>query len=122
MPHISILDFIPWPAFRELAVQLPAMQERMMWLINMMTTIRCDWSHTTEESLCQNKETGLVDLCSLGKVIIFLYQDGKIALDRGQNIYFCSFSTKVTRNLCAHYRIGQSVLHSEAISVTRISM
>lgn len=68
MPHISVLDFIPWPAFRELAVQLPAMQERMVWLITMMTTIRCDWWHTPEEALFQHNETGLVDLSPLGKV------------------------------------------------------
>jgi hypothetical protein len=32
MPHIDTLDFIPWPAFREFAVQIPAMQERMEWV------------------------------------------------------------------------------------------
>ncbi|KAJ4321377.1 hypothetical protein N0V94_002914 [Neodidymelliopsis sp. IMI 364377] len=43
MPHISIVDYVPWPAFRELTVQIPAMQERMEWLLDMSNTLRCDW-------------------------------------------------------------------------------
>ncbi|KAF1941691.1 hypothetical protein EJ02DRAFT_347163 [Clathrospora elynae] len=63
MPHISILDFVVWPAFREFAVQIPTMQEKMEWLSDMSANIQCDWSFPTEESLRRDEETGLVDLC-----------------------------------------------------------
>lgn len=62
MPHINIVDFIVWPAFRELAAQIPAMQERMEWLMDMSLGIQCDWSLTTGEALCKNEETGQTDL------------------------------------------------------------
>lgn len=67
MPHIKILDFVIWPAFRELAVQIPAMQERMEWLMDMSNTVRCDWSFSTKEALSRNEETGHVDLCPMAK-------------------------------------------------------
>ena len=68
MPHIHMLDFIPWPAFRELAVQIPAMQERMEWLMDMSNNLRCDWSFPTQEAFKNVDETGLLDLCDLAKV------------------------------------------------------
>lgn len=68
MPHINMLDYIPWPAFRELAVQIPAMQERMEWLVDMSNTLRCDWSFPAQEAFRRPDETGLLDLCDLAKV------------------------------------------------------
>ncbi|KIL94223.1 hypothetical protein FAVG1_02785 [Fusarium avenaceum] len=38
-PHISMADFVLWPAFRDLVVQLPQLQERMAWLADMSTFI-----------------------------------------------------------------------------------
>ncbi|CAN9197877.1 unnamed protein product [Alternaria alternata] len=67
MPHISTIDFIVWPAFRDLVVQMPAMQERMEWFMNMSLNIKCDWPYTTEEALCENKETGQADLCDAAR-------------------------------------------------------
>ncbi|KAF9697840.1 hypothetical protein EKO04_004296 [Ascochyta lentis] len=67
MPHINMLDYIPWPAFRELAVQIPAMQERMEWLMDMSNTLRCDWSFPKQEAFRRVDETGLLDLCDLAK-------------------------------------------------------
>ncbi|KAH6629089.1 hypothetical protein C7974DRAFT_180923 [Boeremia exigua] len=67
MPHINTLDYIPWPAFRELAVQIPAMQERMEWLMDMTNTLRCDWSFPGQEPYQINDETGFLDLCATGK-------------------------------------------------------
>ncbi|EDU49748.1 DUF3425 multi-domain protein [Pyrenophora tritici-repentis] len=67
MPHIKIVDFIVWPAFRELAVQIPAMQERMEWLMDMSINIQCDWSFSTGEALVANEETGQLDLCDKAK-------------------------------------------------------
>ncbi|KAF3048691.1 hypothetical protein E8E11_006519 [Didymella keratinophila] len=68
MPHINMLDYVPWPAFRELAVQIPAMQERMEWLMDMSNTLRCDWSFPIGEPIHRAEETGLTDLCPSAKV------------------------------------------------------
>jgi hypothetical protein len=70
MPHISIVDFVVWPAFRELAVQVPAMQERMWWLIDMSMNIECDWSYTTWEALYKIKRTGQADLCDAARHVV----------------------------------------------------
>ncbi|XP_014554700.1 hypothetical protein COCVIDRAFT_104348 [Bipolaris victoriae FI3] len=70
MPHINIVDFVVWPAFRELAVQMPAMQERMEWLMDMSLNIQCDWSFATPEALHKNEETGRVDLCDTARDVI----------------------------------------------------
>ncbi|KAH6865443.1 hypothetical protein BKA58DRAFT_221242 [Alternaria rosae] len=67
MPHINIVDFIVWPAFRELVTQIPAMQERMEWLMDMSLNIQCDWSFATDQALCSNEETGQVDLCDTAR-------------------------------------------------------
>lgn len=67
MPHINMLDYIPWPAFRELAVQIPDMQEHMEWLLDMSNTMRCDWSFPDQEPCQRNDETGFLDLCISGK-------------------------------------------------------
>ena len=68
MPHINMLDYIPWPAFRELAVQIPAMQERMEWLLDMSNTLRCDWAFPRGEPIQKINETGFLDLCDTAKV------------------------------------------------------
>lgn len=68
MPHINILDFIAWPAFREFAVQIPSMQQRMRWLMDMSLTVRCDWRSNGEEAIIRNRNTGLWDLCPSAKV------------------------------------------------------
>ncbi|KNG47873.1 hypothetical protein TW65_05372 [Stemphylium lycopersici] len=70
MPHINIVDFVIWPAFRELAVQIPAMQERMEWLMDMSISIQCDWSFATGEALCKNEDTGQIDLCDTAKEVV----------------------------------------------------
>jgi hypothetical protein len=67
MPHIDIVDFVIWPAFRELAVQIPAMQERMEWLTDMSNNLQCDWWLSPGEALCKHEETGQVNLCSAAK-------------------------------------------------------
>jgi hypothetical protein len=71
MPHINMLDYVPWPAFRELAVQIPAMQERMEWLMDMSNTLRCDWSFPIGDPIRRAEETGLTDLCPSAKVCYF---------------------------------------------------
>lgn len=68
MPHINILDFIAWPAFREFAVQIPSMQQRMRWLMDMSLTVRCEWRSSGEEALVGDSETGFWDLCPSAKV------------------------------------------------------
>jgi hypothetical protein len=68
MPHIQMLDLILWPAFREYAVQIPEMQERMGWLMDMCNTTRCDWDLSEHEALQRNEETGLLDLTDRAKV------------------------------------------------------
>jgi hypothetical protein len=70
MPHINIVDFIVWPAFRELVVQIPAMQERMEWLMEMSNTIHCDWSFATGEAIYKHEDTDQVDLCPTAKEAI----------------------------------------------------
>ncbi|KAI4911302.1 hypothetical protein J4E85_011211, partial [Alternaria conjuncta] len=70
MPHINIVDFIVWPAFRELVTQIPAMQERMEWLMDMSLNIQCDWSFATDQALCSNEETGQVDLCDAARDVV----------------------------------------------------
>jgi hypothetical protein len=67
MPHINIIDFIIWPAFRELVVQIPAMQERMGWMMDLSLNLQCDWSFATSEALYTNEETGQVDLCDAAR-------------------------------------------------------
>jgi hypothetical protein len=67
MPHISAVDFIVWPTLRELVVQIPALQERMEWLMNMSINIKCDWPYAMGEALCENKETGQTDLCDAAR-------------------------------------------------------
>ncbi|KAF4956540.1 hypothetical protein FSARC_11542 [Fusarium sarcochroum] len=67
-PHISMADFVLWPALRELIVQLPEMQERMGWLADMSMFIKCDWPYELEQALHRNPTTGLVDLVDLAKV------------------------------------------------------
>jgi hypothetical protein len=68
MPHISALDFVLWPAFREYAVQILEMQERMEWMLDMCNNLRCDWYFESQESFKTDEETGLLDLCDLAKV------------------------------------------------------
>ena len=79
MPHINTLDYIPWPAFRELAVQIPAMQQRMEWLIDMSNTMCCDWS-STQEPLQRDEETGLIDVCASAKVRVELTESGVVVM------------------------------------------
>jgi len=67
MPHINIVDFIVWPAFRELVVQIPAMQERMEWMMDLSLNLQCDWSFAMGEALWTSEETGQVDLCDAAR-------------------------------------------------------
>ena len=68
MSHISVLDFVAWPAFREFAVQVTGLQERMEWMMDMSVNLRCDWYFANDEALRKDEETGLVDLCEVAKV------------------------------------------------------
>jgi hypothetical protein len=68
-----MLDFIAWPAFREFAVQVPRMQERMDWMMDMSLTIQCDWSFANDEAFRRDDETGLLDLCLVAKVCSLRY-------------------------------------------------
>ncbi|KAI1078666.1 hypothetical protein F5B20DRAFT_546857 [Whalleya microplaca] len=67
MPHINFIDFLIWPAFRELAVQIPAMQEHMGWLMDMSIYMQCRWAYRTEEALYLNPLTGFTDLTDAAK-------------------------------------------------------
>jgi hypothetical protein len=67
MPHIPLVDFIVWPAFRELVVQIPAMQERMNWLLEMNLHVQCEWGFTAGEALKKDEDTGRVDLTDEAK-------------------------------------------------------
>jgi hypothetical protein len=49
-------------------VQIPAMQQRMEWLIDMSNTMCCDWFSSTQELLQRDEETGLLDVCVSAKV------------------------------------------------------
>jgi len=67
MPHISILDFVIWPAFREFAAESPELQEQMEWLVDMCIHLRCDWPFSTDEAFLRDENTDLLDLCDLAK-------------------------------------------------------
>lgn len=67
-----MLDFINWPAFREFAVQLPAMQERMEWMMDMSICIECDWSFPNNDAFQKDEETGMLDLCPVAMVRVHL--------------------------------------------------
>jgi hypothetical protein len=68
MPHICAIDFVLWPAFREYAVQILEMQERMEWMLDMCNNLCCDWYFASQESFQRDEETGFLDLCDLAKV------------------------------------------------------
>lgn len=68
MPHINMLDFVIWPAFREFGVEIPELQERMEWMMDMSNNIRCDWYFEKDEAFKKDEDTGLLDLCDLAKV------------------------------------------------------
>lgn len=68
MPHINILDYVIWPAFREFAVQIPQMHEHMAYMMDISTNISCEWRFGHEEALCRNANTGMLDLCEMAKV------------------------------------------------------
>jgi hypothetical protein len=84
MPHIHMLDFVLWPAFREHAVEILEMQEHMEYLLDMCKTLRCDWYFAQAEAFQRNEETGMLDLCDLAKVgcaLHFGYDDLLITSD-----------------------------------------
>ncbi|EXL92991.1 hypothetical protein NOF04DRAFT_14387 [Fusarium oxysporum II5] len=66
-PHISMADFVLWPAFRDLVVQLPQLQERMAWLADMSMHIRCEWPYALEDALKPDPVNGTIDLTDLAK-------------------------------------------------------
>jgi hypothetical protein len=68
LPHIHILDFILWPAFREFTVEILEMQEHMEYMMDMSNSLRCDWYFAKMEALKNVEETGMIDLCDLAKV------------------------------------------------------
>ncbi|KAG4271856.1 hypothetical protein FPRO04_10588 [Fusarium proliferatum] len=66
-PHISMADFVLWPAFRDLVVQFPQLQERMAWLADMSMYIRCEWPYALEDALKPDPVNGTIDLVDLAK-------------------------------------------------------
>ncbi|EXK28583.1 hypothetical protein FOMG_15051 [Fusarium oxysporum f. sp. melonis 26406] len=66
-PHISMADFVLWPAFRDLVVQFPQLQERMAWLADMSMYIRCEWPYALENALKPDPVNGTIDLVDLAK-------------------------------------------------------
>ncbi|KAF4493718.1 aflatoxin efflux pump AFLT [Fusarium agapanthi] len=70
-PHISMADFVLWPAFRDLVVQCPQLQERMAWLADMSMYIRCEWPYALEDALKPDSVNGTVDLVDLAKLSIW---------------------------------------------------
>lgn len=66
-PHISMADFVLWPGFRELVVQLPQLQERMAWLADMSLFIKCEWPYPLEQALYRDPVSGDTDLVDLAK-------------------------------------------------------
>ncbi|RBQ77899.1 hypothetical protein FVER14953_21604 [Fusarium verticillioides] len=60
-------DFVLWPAFRDLVVQFPQLQERMAWLADMSMYIRCEWPYALEDALKPDPINGTVDLVDLAK-------------------------------------------------------
>lgn len=106
MPHIKVVDFIIWPAFRELVVQIPAMQQRMEWFLDYSTTIRCDWSFPVEEALCRHEDTGLLDLCDLAKVRFELRCDVANPWAINRVLYMLMGVTDDCRHACMTCRIG----------------
>ncbi|KAI8713027.1 Zn(2)-C6 fungal-type domain-containing protein [Fusarium sp. LHS14.1] len=67
IPHINMVDFAIWPAFRELVVQLPSMQEHMEWLIDLSNSIQCEWPYELDQALYKDEATGNIDLVDLAK-------------------------------------------------------
>ncbi|KAL2671325.1 hypothetical protein Neosp_013907 [[Neocosmospora] mangrovei] len=66
-----MVDFAIWPAFRELVVQLPSMQEHMEWLIDLSNSIHCGWPYELDQALYKDKATGSIDLVDLAKARTF---------------------------------------------------
>lgn len=116
MPHINMLDYVPWPAFRELAVQIPAMQERMEWLMDMSNTLRCDWSLPTGDPIHRVEETGLTDLRPSARVChLYRYLCESIASHRDLRdlitdppVIARSTMLTICRTPCGIYQTGLS--------------
>jgi hypothetical protein len=68
MPHIHILDFILWPAFREYAVEMLEMQEHMEYMMDMSNNLLCDWYLEKADAFQRVEETGMLDLSDMAKV------------------------------------------------------
>ncbi|KAF2992964.1 hypothetical protein E8E13_000891 [Curvularia kusanoi] len=62
LPHMYMMDFVIWPKLRELAVSTPPMQEKMDWLVDVSTHVRCYWPFGIEKATCKDAETGLTVL------------------------------------------------------------
>ncbi|KAF3052549.1 hypothetical protein E8E11_004299 [Didymella keratinophila] len=71
VPHNHSFDFVLWPKLRDIAVQTTAMQERLEWLFDYSTYVRCDWAHTVEEALCKDPIAGFDVLTDAAKAHIF---------------------------------------------------
>ncbi|UPL02491.1 hypothetical protein LCI18_013425 [Fusarium solani-melongenae] len=67
IPHINMVDFVIWPGFRELVVQLPSMQEHMEWLIDLSNSIQCEWPYELDQALYKDEASGNIDLVDLAK-------------------------------------------------------
>lgn len=68
MPHNHSFDFVLWPKLRDIAVQMTTMQERLEWLFDYSTHVRCDWPGTIEEAMCKDPTMGFDVLTNAAKV------------------------------------------------------
>lgn len=68
MPHNHSFDFVLWPKLRDIAVQTTTMQERLEWLFDYSTYVRCDWPRPIEEALCKDSIAGFDVLTDAAKV------------------------------------------------------
>lgn len=57
------------------------MQEKLEWLFDYSTHVRCEWPHTIEEALCKDPVTGYDVLTEAAKVRIHRHCRAKILTD-----------------------------------------
>jgi len=65
-----MLDFIIWPKLREFAISTPPMQEKMDWLMDLSTHIKCQWPFALEEAIYKHQETGHDALTDRAQVVV----------------------------------------------------
>lgn len=69
VPHVEMVDFVIWPASRDLIINNPAtLQKDFRWLEDMGRTIECDWFVDPELALESDPEPGQMYLTEAAKV------------------------------------------------------